>query len=249
MIQITGSFLERVLSTELHSIDSGDFPWSGKGPMTNLAGSSQARGFFGAYLKFSGFEVPVIEGATKDWVYLTIRDETIEFREANPFFLGMDTFETEEAIRKELGVGRREVSIFGIGPAGENRVRFACVVGDRGHVASKNGLGAVMGSKRLKAIVAYRGKYRVSVSDPERLIKLQDREVFEASKQDVGGLMYKWGSGGVLSPLYRTGALPISITLQTSFPGMSIWMGNISGPISRLEITLVTPAKQIIVRS
>ena len=120
---------------------SGGFSLVGKGPMTNLAGSSQAQGFFGAYLKSSGFDAIVIEGASKDWVYLTVRDEKIEFREAN-HILGKDTFETEEAIRKELGVKRREVSVFGIGPAGENRVRFACVVGDEGHVASKNGLGA-----------------------------------------------------------------------------------------------------------
>ena len=196
---------------------SGGFSLVGKGPMTNLAGSSQAQGFFGAYLKFSGFDALVIEGASTDWVYVTVRDEKIEFREAN-HLLGMGTFETEEAIRKELGVRTREVSIFGIGPAGENRVRFACVVGDRGHVASKNGLGAVIGSKRLKAIVAYRGKSRVSVSDPERLVKCS-REVFEASKQDVGGLMYKWGSGGVLSPLYRSGALPVKNYTTNLFPG------------------------------
>jgi len=211
---------------------SGGFSLVSKGPMTNLAGSSQAQGFFGAYLKFSGFDGMVIEGASTDWVYLSIKNGKVEFREAT-HLLGKDTFKTEEAIRKELGVKRREVSVFGIGPAGENRVRFACVAGDGGHVASKNGLGAVMGSKRLKAVVVYRGKYRVSVFDPERL-KQCNKEVFEASKHDVGGLMYKWGSGGVLSPLYRTGALPVKNYTTNIFPEY----GHLDGQYIRTHFKL-----------
>ena len=195
---------------------SGGVSLVSKGPMTNLAGSSQAQGFFGAYLKFSGFDAVIVEGASTEWVYLVIRDGKAAFRDA-AHLLGNDTVETEDAIRKELGVKGREVSIFGIGPAGEHRVRFACVVGDGGHVASKNGFGAVMGSKRLKAVVVYRGKYRFPVFDPARL-KERNKAVFEASKNDVGGLLYKYGSGGVLAPIYRNAALPIRNYTTNIFP-------------------------------
>jgi aldehyde:ferredoxin oxidoreductase len=195
---------------------AGGFSLVGKGPMTNLAGCTQAQGFWGAYLKFSGFDGVVIEGACTNWTYLSIQNGKAELRDAT-HLLSKDTFETEEAIRRELGVKGKEVSVFSIGPAGENRVRFACVVGDGGHVASKNGLGAVMGSKRLKAIVVYRGKRGFLISDSERLKKGNEKAV-EASKHIFGGLIYEWGTGGTLSLGYMLGSLPIKNYTTNIFP-------------------------------
>jgi aldehyde:ferredoxin oxidoreductase len=195
---------------------AGGFSLVGKGPMTNLAGCSQAQGYFGSYLKFSGFDGIIIKGTSSEWVYLSVRDGKAELRDAR-YLLGKDTFETEEAIRGELGVKGREVSVFSIGPAGENRVRFACVVGDGGHVASKNGLGAVMGSKRLKAMVAFRGKRGFPIFDSERLKECNEK-AFEASKHMVGGLIYEWGTGGTLSLGYKSGSLPIKNYTTSVFP-------------------------------
>jgi len=195
---------------------AGAFSLVGKGPMTNLAGCSQAQGYFGSYLKFSGFDGVILEGASSDWKYLVVRDGKAQLRDAR-HLLGKDTFETEDAIRKELGVKGREVSVFSIGPAGENRIGFACVVGDGGHVASKNGLGAVMGSKRLKAMVAFRGKRGFPIFDSERL-KESSEKAFEASKHDVRGLIYKWGTGGTLSLGYKVGSLPIKNYTTNVFP-------------------------------
>jgi len=195
---------------------AGGFSLVSKGPMTNLAGCSQAQGFWGAYLKFSGFDAVVIEGASSNWVYLSIRNGRAEIRDAS-HLSGKDTFETEEAIRGELGVKGRELSIFSIGPGGENRVRFACVVGDGGHVASKNGLGAVMGSKRLKAIVVYRGKREFPILDSAKL-KEDNRNTIEASKNAVGGIIHQWGTGGTLSLGYMSGSLPIKNYTTNIFP-------------------------------
>lgn len=195
---------------------SGGFSLVGKGPMTNLAGCSQAQGFFGAYLKFSGFDGVIISGTSSDWVYLVIKEGKTELKDAR-HLLGKDTFETEKEIRKELGVEGKAVSVFSIGLAGENQVRFACLVGDGGHVASKNGLGAVMGSKRLKAIVTYRGKRSFPIFDPKRF-KEGNEKAIEASKHDIGGLIHKWGSGGILSVTYDQGALPTKNYTTNIFP-------------------------------
>ena len=108
-----------------------------KGPMTNMAGASQANGYLGAFLKFAGSDGIIIQGKAKRWLYLHIHDGTAELRDAENL-RGKDTWETEDAIKKGLS---RQSSVYSIGPAGENLVRFAAIVGDHGHVAAHNGLG------------------------------------------------------------------------------------------------------------
>lgn len=195
---------------------AGGFSLVGKGPMTNVAGCSQANGFFGAYLKFSGFDSIILEGASPKWVYLVIKEGKAYLRDAS-HLVGKDTFQTEGLLRKELNVRARAVSVMSIGPAGENQVRFACVMADGGHVASKNGLGAVMGSKRLKAIVAYRGKRNFAIFNHE-WFKEVNRKVIEASKKDFKEIVYTWGTGGLVTPAYETGALPIKNYTTNIFP-------------------------------
>lgn len=123
---------------------AGTFNVTSKGPMTGLAGSSQANGFFGAYIKFSGFDGIVFQGASPKPVYLYVHDGVAELRDASAL-MGREVWEVEDLVREELGVRERDVSVFGIGPAGENRVFYAGIVGDRGHVVAHNGMGAVMG--------------------------------------------------------------------------------------------------------
>jgi aldehyde:ferredoxin oxidoreductase len=184
---------------------AGTFNVAAKGPLTNLAGCSQANGFFGAYLKFSGFDGIIFQGRAPNLVYLCIKDGKAEIRGAS-HLVGKDVWETEEALRKELGVKEREVSVFGIGPAGEHRVFYSAIVGDRGHLAAHNGLGAVMGSKNLKAVVTYRGKRNFEIKDPERLKEKNDA-MFEHAKGF--GPFYQWGTGGGFSALYGIGCLPV----------------------------------------
>lgn len=128
-----------------------------KGAMTGGATTTQANGFMGAYMKFAGFDAVIVQGQSPKWVYLYLHDGLAELRDAAQL-VGTDTYELQDRINEELGKREHRLSVFGIGPAGEHLVRFACIAGDRGHVAGHNGSGAVMGSKRLKAIVAERGK-------------------------------------------------------------------------------------------
>jgi aldehyde:ferredoxin oxidoreductase len=182
---------------------SGSFCALSKGPMTNMGTSTQANGFFGAFLRFSGFDGVIIQGCASDLTYLFIHDDQVEFKDAG-HLAGKGTLETESAIKNELNLGRK-VSVLAAGPAGENRVRFAAIVGDGGHVAGHNGLGSVMGSKNLKAIVAHHGAKRPPVKDKEKLTAVS-KELLEVSKK--GGL-YKWGTNNNFPRAVKEGFLPI----------------------------------------
>src|SRR3990170_2669866 len=126
-----------------------------KGPLTNTATSTQANGFMGAFMKFAGFDGVVLTGASEKWVYVYMHDGVAELRDAS-HLVGKDTWEMQEAIAAELGKKEADISVMGVGPAGEHLVRFAAVAGDHGHVAGHNGSGAAMGAKKVKAIVATR---------------------------------------------------------------------------------------------
>jgi len=190
------------------------FTVASKGPMTNLAGASQANGFFGAYLKFSGFDGIVFQGKAPNLVYIVIREGRAEIREAG-HLAGKDVLEMEDILRQELGVKEHDVSIFGMGPSGENLVRYACVCGDRQHVAAHNGMGAVMGSKNLKAVVAFKGKRDFQVHDPDSLKKSTGEMVAFAK---TFGTIYEWGTGGGFSTLHELGSLPVKNYTTNIFP-------------------------------
>jgi len=147
---------------------SGTFCAVTKGALTNGATSTQSNGYLGAYMRFSGFDAVIIQGKAEHLSYLYIHDGTAELRDAR-HLAGEDTWETETLIKQELGLTGMQASVYGIGIAGENMVKYACLMGDRGHAAASNGIGAVFGSKNLKAVVIVRGKNRVPVFDKEKL--------------------------------------------------------------------------------
>ena len=182
-----------------------------KGPMTNGAATSQANGFLGVYMRLNGFEGVVLQGAAESLQYLYIHDGGAELRDAM-HLAGVDTWEMIDVLAEELGVEERQLSVFGIGPAGENLVRFAAFVGDRGHVAGHNGTGAVMGSKRLKAIVAQRAPGSVPVHDQEALAEVA-RTIFSRVAETPEGRegVYRWGTlrGVARSTQGGTGTLPV----------------------------------------
>ncbi len=200
LILMTGPFAGTRVS------GSGTFCALSKGPMTNMAGSTQANGFFGAFLRFSGFDGLIIQGCASSPIYLYIHEAGVEFRDA-AHLMGKGTSETEEAIKKESSLGRK-LSVFAIGPAGENLVRFAGMVGDGGHVAGHNGIGAVMGSKNLKAIAVHHGSLRPPIRDPERLSKVS-KKLLEDAKNFSNGRFFKLGTNSVFAPAEKAGWLPI----------------------------------------
>ncbi|MBI4495000.1 MAG: hypothetical protein HY690_19675 [Chloroflexi bacterium] len=186
---------------------SGTYSAATKGPMTNLIGTTQANGYLGAYLKQCGYDAIVLQGRAPTWQYLWVADGQVELRDAS-HLLGLDTWETEERLLAELGYKERTLSVHGVGPAGEHLVRFAALAGDKGHVAAHNGVGAVVGAKRLKCIAVARGKQKVPVARPEALAELNE-QLFQASAAFRDGSLNRGGTALNLPNLVVVGQLPV----------------------------------------
>ena len=191
-----------------------------KGPMTHMAGSSQANGFFGTYLKFSGFDGVIVQGAAKEWRYLRIHDGTAELCDARDL-VGKDTLEMEDTVRARLA---KQCSVYGIGPAGENRVRYAAIFGDHGHVAAHNGLGAVMGSKKLKAIAAERGHQVVRVADPAR--HAEALREFVKNFHKMQNPLFQYGTADLVGLAKKLGWLPVKNYTTSEFPEFERFTGQ-----------------------
>ncbi len=181
---------------------SGTFSLVTKGALTRGCTSVQANGLFGAYLRFQGYTGIIIQGVSPRWIYIHIDEGHAELKEAN-HLLGTDTYDTATKIKEEHGKKRRQMSVVSIGPAGEHLVRFAGVFADWGHSASHNGPGAVMGSKKLKAIAVARGKGGIPVKDKDQLRKASNA-LYENVKEFTGtvGGVYRGHQSG-------RGTLPI----------------------------------------
>ncbi|MFC1871590.1 aldehyde ferredoxin oxidoreductase family protein [Chloroflexota bacterium] len=138
-----------------------------KSPLTGIFGDGNGGGYFAAELKFAGYDQVIFYGRAPKPVYLWINDNQVELRDASHLW-GRNTWETHHLLTEELGEpGLREICI---GPAGENKVRLAQVISNLSRSAGKGGLGAVMGSKNLKA-VAVRGTGSVRISKPDEFLQ------------------------------------------------------------------------------
>ncbi len=187
---------------------SGSFSVTTKGPLTNGATTTQANGFWGAFIKFCGYDAVVVQGAASRWLYLHISDDGAELHDASNL-LGQDTWEMDDAIKAELKRSEKGMSVVGIGPAGENLVKLAAIAGDKGHVAGHNGVGAVMGSKKLKAIAVDRGKKRLSLHNRKQLLELSHWFLDENKKKSMPSDTYNWGTLQGLTNQEKGGTLPI----------------------------------------
>lgn len=164
---------------------SGRFMVASKSPLTGVWGETYCGGFFGPMLKYAGYDALVIQGRSEKPVYLWIDDDSVEIRPAKELW-GHDTAETTDMIREVHD--DQGIEVLSIGRAGENLVRFACIVNDFMDAFGRTGLGAVMGSKHLKAIAA-RGTGGVRVSNEEEFIRLAaegHERVFKEAR--LGGL-------------------------------------------------------------
>jgi len=194
-----------------------------RGALTDGATSTQANGFFGAALKFSGYDAIVIQGQAKKLSYLYINDDTVEVRDA-AHLKGKDTWETQQALEAEHGLSGHRLSVYSVGPAGENIVRFAAIQGDYGHVASKNGCGAVMGKKRLKAVCIVRGTKELSAHDTRGLIQAADDIAHDLKTDPGASTLYHWGTLFGVTNLYKLGVLPIkNYTTNMTAVDMAGW--------------------------
>lgn len=149
-----------------------------KSPMTGGIGDASSGGYFAPELKYAGFDAIVFKGRSPEPVYLWVEDGKAELRSAKRLW-GRKIHETSELLKEEIG--DEDIHICAIGPGGENRVRYACVVTDEEGVNGRTGVGAVMGSKNLKA-VAVRGSLDVRIADPRRF-----REGIDAYRETLTG--------------------------------------------------------------
>jgi aldehyde:ferredoxin oxidoreductase len=152
---------------------SGRHSIGAKSPLTGGIALSQVGEFWGTELKRAGFDVVIIEGASDKPVWLNINNGKVEIRDAGHLW-GLETREAQAAIREELGDEKVRVSL--IGPGAENLVKYGCIMCGLYDAAGRGGMGAVMGSKKLKAI-AVRGTGRISVVGPEKLREINKRLV------------------------------------------------------------------------
>lgn len=152
-----------------------------KSPVTGGLGTTNFGGFWGPQAKWAGYDHIVMKGKSEKPVFISIRDDTVETRDARELW-GKDTYATQDLIKEQLGDDHAEIVC--IGPAGENLVASGCLVHRLGNAGARTGLGAVMGSKNLKAI-AVRGsrKKNVRLAMPEAFDKLAD-EALKALKEE-----------------------------------------------------------------
>lgn len=165
-----------------------------KSPATGLYLKSSVGGHFGSELKFAGYDFLIVRGASEKPKMLIIRDEDIELRDASHLW-GKGVRETNEEVKKDLG---RDIKIACIGPAGENLVQFSSIMASVYHAAARGGTGAVMGSKRLKAI-AVRGTGEITIADPEKFADLSQR-LRKAFRDDMQGRKYFLFGTGTFDP-------------------------------------------------
>jgi aldehyde:ferredoxin oxidoreductase len=194
------------------------------GAGTNGPTSTQANGFFGTNLKYCGYDAIIIQGQSKNWVYLHIDDDTVELRDAKEL-MGLDTWDTQDALNRKLGTSGHQLSVYSIGPAGENLVRFAAIQGDYGHVASKNGVGAVMGKKRLKAVAMIKGTKALRAVDPHGVVQAADDIAHDLKTDPSARSLYEYGTLPGVSNLSKLGVLPIKNYTTNVITGvdMSEW--------------------------
>ncbi|MBM4434970.1 MAG: aldehyde ferredoxin oxidoreductase family protein [Chloroflexi bacterium] len=174
-----------------------------KSPLTGGFGEAEVGGFWGAELKRAGWDGIVVHGASAKPAYLWIRDDQVEIRDASHLW-GKEVMETEEALKAE--VGERLARVCEIGPAGENRVRVSGIVNDYKDIAGRAGLGAVMGSKRLKAIVVKASK-SVPLADAAK-VKEIGRWVAD-TLQEQHWAFHNFGTGMGLDGYTKVGGMAV----------------------------------------
>ena len=177
----------------------------GKSPLTGGWGDANSGGSFAPTFKGAGVDAVFFTGQADKPVYLLVEDGQATLHDATDLW-GLDTHETDARLQAELG---DDVKVASIGPAGEKLIRFAAVINDLGRAAGRSGLGAVMGSKKLKAVVA-RGKAKTPMADPEKLKELR-KQANKGVKDGVGfsELFSTTGTPGVTAPNADMGDSPI----------------------------------------
>jgi len=191
---------------------SGKYIVQAKSPLTGFMGESVSSGMWGQNLKRAGYDAVVILGRADSPVYLFIDDEMIQFREAGDLW-GKDALKTGQLIQEQIG--DENVSVASIGPAGEQLVKFANITNDTYRQAGRTGMGAVMGSKNLKA-VAVRGSKKIEVHDLDRLMEAC-RQLYKQCQEKATEGYRTYGTSQSVSVHNYLAALPTRNWQQATF--------------------------------
>lgn len=183
-------------------------------PLTDVWGESHAAGFWGPELKLAGYDAVFFTGASRNPVYLNINDSTVELLSADDVW-GRDVFETDDILRERHG---KKARLIYIGQAGENLVRFAAVMNDRDRASARSGLGAVMGSKKLKAICV-RGTGKIEVADPKKYMDTMDEFYRRMLANPFTPGRAKYGTTNLVEMMQHIGRLPSYNMRQGVFEG------------------------------
>jgi aldehyde:ferredoxin oxidoreductase len=176
-----------------------------KAPLNNMIASSNSGGVWGARLKYAGYDALIVEGKADAPVYMVIDDDHVEIKDAAALW-GKTSEETEEVLKEEYG---KNASVLNIGPAGENLSLLACIINEADRAAGRTGVGAVMGSKNLKAVVC---------SSKRTVIEPFDKEALRETVAKNLKLLKENGVTGTGLPTYGTAVLVNIINNVGSFP-------------------------------
>lgn len=193
---------------------TGRFQVVSRSPLTGTIGASNSGGYFGPELKYAGYDMIIFEGKSPKPVYLYINNDEVSLRDASGVW-GKDTHEATDAL---VAATDPEAKVTCIGPAGERMALLANLMNDKHRAPGRGGLGAVMGSKNLKAVVV-RGTGGVKVADKPAFLKAvkQSRDLLAANGVTSGGLP-AYGTNVLVNILNQTGALPTRNFHEAYFP-------------------------------
>lgn len=178
-----------------------------KSPLSGTVASSNSGGFWGAELKFAGYDAIIVEEKSDIPVYINIEDDKVEIKDAANLW-GKIVSETTDILEKEYG---DKVKVLTIGPAGEKLSKLAAVMNDRDRAAGRSGVGAVMGSKNLKAITVKGSNRKIEVSDPDKLKKVFSRSLKKIRENGVTGEgLPTYGTAILVNIINENGAHPIN---------------------------------------
>lgn len=183
-------------------------------PLSGTAMSSNSGGVFGWKMKKAGFDAVVVTGRSRRPLWLFLDSGKAEFRDASGIW-GMTTGQTTDAIVKDLG--DQSARVASIGPAGENKVLFACIINEKTRAAGRGGTGAVMGSKNLKAIAA-RGDLPIKAADEAQLNVVKERVKKKITENGIEQALQKYGTAVLVNIINENYVLPTRNFQTAHFP-------------------------------
>jgi aldehyde:ferredoxin oxidoreductase len=187
-------------------LGSGRYTLTSKSPLTGHLGDGSGGGSLASEVKFCGYDHVIVQGKAKKPVYIWVHDDEVEIRDAQHLW-GTDIWEFEAKVKQELG--DKDVQPLAIGPAGENLIKYACPVPPDERVAGQCGMGAVMGSKNLKAIV-FRGSKSVKVANRQKYTEMIRSWYDDMPKGPLSGTHHEFGSPYLIGTFNQIHVLPIN---------------------------------------